>query len=112
MHEMSPNIFLQIGLELEEQQSVKFICKLYLLTYDRFRRALLDESKGKKTTLKAANLQEKRNVLHRRIEAWRVVQAVYMPAVNELFSSSDDGVNAERKELRLPSAIPSALQVT
>lgn len=48
------------------------------------RRALASEIKSKATTLQAADRQEKRNSLNRRIEQWRECQVAYMPGVPQL----------------------------
>ncbi|KAI0654576.1 hypothetical protein C8Q70DRAFT_876809, partial [Cubamyces menziesii] len=66
-HEVTPGVFLQVGLELEEQQ----------------RAVRLRGSNG--TSLSSlAEQQEKRNVLLRRIELWQGIQDVHMPMVAPL----------------------------
>ncbi|KAI0047219.1 hypothetical protein FA95DRAFT_1465725, partial [Auriscalpium vulgare] len=101
-HSMSPSIFIQTGLDLEDQQYLRVI-----------------ELKGTLTSYEKADLQEKRNSLARRIEAWRVVQDIYMPfvaALRAIATSSprdDDGADhsvalekAEELDLFLPSSLP------
>jgi hypothetical protein len=67
--------------------------------------------KDKKTSHQAADIQERRNVLRRRIEAWKAVQVFYMPAVSELQDSSPSDPSTtnhpEKIPLRLPSSVPS-----
>ncbi|KAI0042927.1 hypothetical protein FA95DRAFT_1575419 [Auriscalpium vulgare] len=69
-HSMSPSIFIQTGLDLEDQQ--------------RNLKLRVIELKGIVTSYEKADLQEKRNSLARRIENWRVIQDIYMPFVAAL----------------------------
>jgi hypothetical protein len=48
------------------------------------RRVIAWQSSKKITTLGAAELQDKRHKLRRRIEAWREIQRIYMPCVEQL----------------------------
>jgi hypothetical protein len=71
----------------------------------RCRRVLsssLSQIDGKTTTIQAADIQEKRNMLRRRIESWQQIQAVYMPAVVL------DGCGMDQPE-RLPLQLPSSI---
>ncbi|TCD59923.1 hypothetical protein EIP91_011184 [Steccherinum ochraceum] len=106
-HEISPAAFLQNGLELEEQQ-----------------RTFKLRAKNKTTT----ELQEKRNILTRRIGLWRKAQVVYLPTVTLLVEAlakpsgnndeddEDDNsagpVLAEDLPLYLPSGLPSHLRAS
>jgi hypothetical protein len=67
------------------------------------------QAHGKKTTPQANELQERRNALHRRIENWRQVQTVYMPAVAGLLaavSTTSSASHPESSPLYLPSDMP------
>jgi hypothetical protein len=67
------------------------------------------------TVLQSANIHEKRSVLRRRIEKWKDVQSIYMPAVGELQPSSppsDSPLHPENIPLRLPSAIAPEVRST
>ncbi|KAI0702101.1 hypothetical protein C8Q76DRAFT_802395 [Earliella scabrosa] len=66
-HEVSQSVFLQVGLELEEQQ---------LVLREKAENATRDGSH--------ADIQEKRNVLQRRITLWQEIQRVHMPISVEL----------------------------
>ncbi|TDL16540.1 hypothetical protein BD410DRAFT_816721 [Rickenella mellea] len=94
-HHITPSAFLHTGLDLEEQQ----------------------QSKDADTATSSANLQERRNALRRRIEAWRNIQSVYMPGVVRAGSAPDgteddengndeSNVKVEDFELWLPSRVP------
>ncbi|KAH8089855.1 hypothetical protein BXZ70DRAFT_909950 [Cristinia sonorae] len=85
-HEISANEFVQVGLELEEQQ-----------------RVLRKEVKDK--TREGLSLQQKRNTLLRRIMAWRLIQDVYTPGAAP-FRKSD--VVAEEANLLFPSELSAA----
>ncbi|KAH9895248.1 hypothetical protein C8Q73DRAFT_619173, partial [Cubamyces lactineus] len=100
-HEVTPGIFLQLGLDLEEQQ-----------------RALLYRARDQSTISTIAEVQEKRTALLRRIELWQVVQDVHMAMVpllrnSEASTGSSSGagvpparVKAEYMKLWLPSSLP------
>ncbi|KAH9916110.1 uncharacterized protein BXZ73DRAFT_53996, partial [Epithele typhae] len=112
-HEMSPGVFLQVGLELEEQQRA------------------LQALKTKMSSAEAsqATVQEKRNALQRRIELWQAAQAVHMPIAAQIRGSTPARTHtnplqtpaaslpryvsnalAEYTQLLLPSAIPASLR--
>ncbi|KAH8069588.1 hypothetical protein BXZ70DRAFT_1013367 [Cristinia sonorae] len=88
-HEVSPADFIQVGLELEEQQ-----------------RVLQKEIKDK--TREGVSLQQKRNTLLRRIMAWRLIQDVYLPGAASLRKPD---LMAEEMDLLFPSALPVAFLV-
>ena len=90
-------------------------------------------STKKNTTLAAAELQDKRHALRRRIDRWRDVQRIYMPCIQQLLAStspsssntaptsdsspiaSPHAYNVEKPEaapLFLPSSISSSLRAT
>lgn len=58
-----------------------------------------------RTVLQAAELQEKRNKLSRRIELWRVDQAQHMPAIAADLEHQP-GAHPEKAALLLPSELP------
>jgi hypothetical protein len=64
------------------------------------------------TTLQSANIHEKRAALRRRIEKWKEVQSIYMPAVSELQTSSESRLHPETIPLQLPSAVSPELRST
>jgi|SRR5215510_11837306 len=75
------------------------------------RRILQSHVSGKKTTHEAYELQDKRNALYRRIENWRQVQTVYMPAVvglrlSALSMEESPVTHPESSLLYLPSDLP------
>ncbi|KAA1478735.1 hypothetical protein DENSPDRAFT_788366 [Dentipellis sp. KUC8613] len=91
LHEMTSGTFLSVGLDLQDQQ-----------------RRLL-QKKGNKgtdqiTTKKKVTLQDKRNALHHRIQAWRQVQVLYMPIVSTLLPKT----NADDSRPQEPAAQPDA----
>ncbi|TDL14820.1 hypothetical protein BD410DRAFT_845698 [Rickenella mellea] len=97
-HEMSASTFLSAGLDLEDQQRVLQASAA---------------TASSKSTVQAADLQQKRIALRHRIENWRKIQAVYMPGVSASLQDrnpSDDGTsepaNAELSQLFLPSSLP------
>ncbi|KAI0739804.1 hypothetical protein C8Q80DRAFT_1124130 [Daedaleopsis nitida] len=106
-HDVSPGVFLQVGLELEEQQ-----------------RSLSHRQKkmsGTDTSL--TEVQEKRTVLQRRIETWQDLQNLHMLIVTQFHRSGNaDGLaagattttpNSDKAEdirLWLPSALPEELR--
>ncbi|KAI0662341.1 hypothetical protein C8Q70DRAFT_1050991 [Cubamyces menziesii] len=108
-HEVTPGVFLQLGLELEDRQ--------------RALRARL--ASGMRTISELAEQQEKRNVLSRRVETWQVMQDVHMPMVAPLRVSSDETpssssssslakptvVRPENVALWLPSALPPYMRL-
>jgi hypothetical protein len=64
---------------------------------------------GKKTLLEAAEIQEKRNALARRLEAWHQVQYHYMPEIAELRSSNPEPTSQPEK---CPMYMPSSVSIT
>jgi hypothetical protein len=76
------------------------------------RRVTVAFAKGKRTTLDINEVQERRNILYRRIESWRQIQSVYMPAAVELLAAdpqatSSSAEHPESMPLLLPSQIPA-----
>ncbi|KAH9851013.1 hypothetical protein C2E23DRAFT_733773 [Lenzites betulinus] len=100
-HEVTPGAFLQVGLELEDQQ-----------------RALRLRGPNGSSLNALAEQQEKRNVIRRRIELWQGIQDVHMPMVAPLRAegpdtASDVSASASRARkspedivLFLPSSLP------
>ena len=72
------------------------------------------KAKGKLTTLEQAELQEKRNVLSRRITAFVKLRNFYMPALGELpvGSQTPSTTQPEAIPLRLPSSLPATSRTT
>jgi hypothetical protein len=116
-HKMSPSVFIQIGLDLEEQQCV-ISCDLLLQPIiSSQRRVLCSTSKANLTTHEEAERQEKRNTLHRRITSWQDAQRIYMPIlwndamdITSLDTSDMQSSTAETIALKLPSSIPSQMR--
>lgn len=78
----------------------------YLLTISFERRALARKVQGQKTTLDEAEIQEKRNVLTRRLEAWLAVRDVYIrEGSQDDHRSLSTSARPELTPLRLPSAL-------
>ncbi|THH17670.1 hypothetical protein EUX98_g9084 [Antrodiella citrinella] len=63
-HEVSPSDFVQVAFELEEHQQ-----------------ALRDAMSGKNTLAEDVSIQQRRNTLWRRIQAWRLIQDIYCPGL-------------------------------
>ncbi|KAF9489136.1 hypothetical protein BDN71DRAFT_1343661, partial [Pleurotus eryngii] len=94
---MCVNSFLYRGLELEEQQCV-FL-----------RNLCLRHPNQERTTLQAAELQEKRNTLSRRILSWCLVQNRYMPGIfTEARGQAQVELQSEEQTLFLPSHVTPA----
>ncbi|KAI0684251.1 hypothetical protein BC835DRAFT_1409185 [Cytidiella melzeri] len=117
LHKVSPLLFLQIGLELEDAQHVIRL-----------------RAKTKQSPADLVSLQTKRNALAHRIEAWRKVQEVYMPCAGALLdawtasaaATMDDNDNSNNNDnndddvvmpahvedipLFLPSSLPAHLR--
>ena len=85
----------------------------------------VSENKGLRTSKQLADLQDKRNALHRLIQTWRDVQLIYTPHVASLISqipappeatntepypSSPSEVLAENLPLFLPSSLPPPIR--
>ncbi|KAI0059388.1 hypothetical protein BV25DRAFT_1785942, partial [Artomyces pyxidatus] len=73
LHDMSASTFLNVGLELEEQQHVL-----------RLRGRVKDGTPREK-----AARQEKSNTLRHRIQVWRSVQQTYMPALSNVQAAAE-----------------------
>ncbi|TFK80022.1 hypothetical protein K466DRAFT_504583, partial [Polyporus arcularius HHB13444] len=129
-HEVSPGVFLQLGLEIEEQHSQ---CNCVS------RRGLqVREKNSSGTDGSLAEIQEKRTTLKRRIDTWQALQDLHMPIVPQFRHSGDPAaltaiieaaavrpappppppptsntkVKAEDISLWLPSALPPRLRAT
>ncbi|OJT11755.1 hypothetical protein TRAPUB_11697 [Trametes pubescens] len=105
-HEVTPGVFLQVGLEIEEQQRGLRVRKL-------------DGSSLKDLT----EQQTKRNALLRRIGGWQAVQDVHMPMVSALRAGTgtaapgdpipgtlSPSLHPESVPLFLPSSLPPSLR--
>ena len=69
-------------------------------------------AKSQSTTLEAAELQEKRNVLQRRITSWVDTAKTYAPMVFDLVDGDTPYGHVESFPLRLPSSSPAAVRVS
>ncbi|KAL1937896.1 hypothetical protein VTO73DRAFT_12789 [Trametes versicolor] len=113
--DMTPGVFMQVGLELEELQ-----------------RTLRSKVPSRHSDKDLVDLLQQRNSLRRRLHLWVETQHVYMPAVVQLRIQTNtvlpslpdesppdgdpddeniDTVNPEEIALWLPSAVPEALRV-
>ena len=113
---MSMTGFLTTGLELEDRQYVnKFHASIAFLTnkYCRYQlRHEISEKKKLKTSKQHADIQEKRNALHRQITNWRLAQLVYTPHSATALGVTDESCIdlAENAKLWLPSSLPNAVR--
>ncbi|KAI0743686.1 hypothetical protein C8Q80DRAFT_1122101 [Daedaleopsis nitida] len=71
VHETTPSIFLQVGLELEEQQRALRLVRI-----------------SPHSDKSATEFQEKQNLIRRRIQLWQTIQDIYMPMVGILRTTS------------------------
>lgn len=130
-HDVTPGVFLQLGLEIEDQQCVyySFISipsQLSVSTDSPVpdRRVLRARVVTGKSISELAGQQEKRNVLMRQIASWQAMQDVHMPMVVPLRASPSTSFpagsppplvaassKAEDVRLWLPSSLPSSLLV-
>ena len=71
-------------------------------------------SQGKKTKSEDAEIEEKRNVLYRRIKSWLEVRKIYIPAlsVDDLEEPAATSPLPEMIPLRLPSALTPTLRAS
>ncbi|PIL23576.1 hypothetical protein GSI_14889 [Ganoderma sinense ZZ0214-1] len=94
-HEVTPAVFIQVGLELEEQQC-----------------ALRQRTSTSRSVSDLADLQSKRNVLGWRIDSWRGIQDIHMPLAVQLRATEPERpttsppIKPEDIKLWLPSSIP------
>lgn len=73
------------------------------------RRVLVWQASKKITTLGAAELQEKRHSLRRRIDAWRTIQQLYMPCIEQVRSAASENTsNASHSSSTRPSTPDTA----
>jgi hypothetical protein len=79
-----------------------------------FRQALLLKSKVKLTITEQAELEEKRNVLRRRITAFVELRNFYMPALTEITEDSRKQTNTQPEAIPLwmPSSLPVSVRPT
>ncbi len=120
-HDTTPGVFLQVGLELEDKQYVPQLrCLCVYAHTDCGRRALRLRAANGRSFSELAALQQKRNLLMRRIELWQEIQKIHMPMVAELrpADSVATGADTDRPQLPmkaelvplwLPSALPAHL---
>jgi hypothetical protein len=72
------------------------------------RRLLKQQIRSKATTFQAAELEEKRAILHRRITKWHEIQLFYMPEVRGRQEAREGEVlHPESIPLHLPSGVPA-----
>lgn len=120
-HEVTPSAFLNAGLDLEEQQYVRFaligISDHLTIIHRRALKLHLLQAQGPMTASEIRDIHHKRVALHHCVHNWRQAQMVYMPCVASILSStmdpdsSDDhpAVHVENLPLYLPSSLPSSL---
>ncbi|RDX40229.1 hypothetical protein OH76DRAFT_1366517, partial [Lentinus brumalis] len=119
-HDVSPGVFLQLGLEIEEQQCAPPPSHFCV--------------KSAGTDASLTELQDKRTALKRRIETWQQLQDLHMPIVTQFRSTGDPSAlasilaaqaahspsedadanttKAEDVRLWLPSALPAPLRAS
>ncbi|KAG1790947.1 uncharacterized protein HD556DRAFT_1445722 [Suillus plorans] len=97
-HEISPAVLISSGIGIEEEQH----------------RLLRDLSAlgGHATDLQRSKLQDRMNVLQRKIEQWCQVQVLYMPSVAPIRTSRSSGSNTlkEEKAYEICLWLPSQLK--
>ncbi|KAI0686904.1 hypothetical protein C8T65DRAFT_590675 [Cerioporus squamosus] len=126
-HDISPGVFLQLGLDIEESQYVPAISGLIAS----------ELTSGHSSDKLSKRIQEKRNVLTRRIETWQGMQDLHMPIIPQFRSSAQTGavpppapgattmsstpsdttptshsLDPENVHLWLPSALPPVLRAS
>ncbi|KAF8869347.1 hypothetical protein BD779DRAFT_1457769, partial [Infundibulicybe gibba] len=89
--EISPSMLITQGIEIEDQQ--------------RNLEEVIKNLGKHPTDLQQAKIQEGRNRLRRRIEAWREIQQLYLPGVITLRTRSAGSSPPEVWHLHLPSEI-------
>ena len=119
--DISPANLITAGLELESQQLVfSFILFMLMLTLSFTCRIRLKHDNGKldssATMLQLAEMQERKNSLHRKIKAWTVIRHLYMPEVAAMRTRADRAASDTSHEiapfdfpLYLPSSLPSRI---
>src|ERR1700741_1927024 len=78
---------------------------------DISRRKLTLLGKGKHSTSEEADIQEKRNILHKRLILWLKLRNIYMQSESTRETGNDDvdiPGHPETVSLQLPSALPVA----
>jgi len=97
---------------------VQWVCSILTFHIRRTLRLDVSRIKGKRTSKQLADLQDKRNLLRRRIQRWREIQLAYTPCVSTLLAAAipasiDDAdivpELAESIQLHLPSSLPPDL---
>jgi hypothetical protein len=74
------------------------------------RRVLKTALSDKQTPLRAVEVQEKRNALSHRLEAWHEIQAHYMPRTADLRTSNTSLLQPKLHPLYLPSSAPISMR--
>jgi hypothetical protein len=110
--DVSPAMFINKGLDLEESQYVYSCIILYWVKVLLCRRLLQNDRSHiglHPTDTQLANLRQRSNILLRKINAWIKVQQSYMPGASILrarTSNVDDDVDKpEHIKLLLPSQV-------
>ena len=82
--DIMPTIFINTGIDLEEQQYVALAVYL-LFSLPSYRRRLHEAIKlGPTTDTQQAQVQEHSNLLMQHIEAWQQIQVLFMPGMSTL----------------------------
>jgi hypothetical protein len=114
-HDMTPVLLIQSGLDLEEQQYVPY--HMCCWSDNSLRRVLMKQASSAHTPNECAELEERRNVLRRRLNTWMEARNSYIPPISDdqatsLFTESLHAMSAdhlpETVPLRLPSALPAS----
>lgn len=121
MHALvSPSTFIASGIDLEHEQCVVSVIYVLIVLISFLRRRLKADigKQGHTTDIQKAAIQQQRNSLQRKIDAWKRIQALYTPAAQLLDSTVDspswytsDMIAPEDTKLWLPSALCGRLMV-
>src|SRR5258708_1633487 len=112
---MTPVLLVQSGLDLEEQQYVPY--HMCCRSDNSLRRVLMKQASTAHTPNECAELEERCNVLHRRLNTWMEARNSYIPPISNdhATSSFTESLPAmstdhlpETVPLRLPSALPAS----
>jgi hypothetical protein len=110
VHDVSPNAFLHIGLDLEEHQYVSILSGWFAVVLIINRRLLKEYVKPKLSTDQLAAVSERRATLYRRITKWQHIQSFYMPAASTLLASDDHDTGDTPQAEDIPLCLPSGCQ--
>ncbi|GBE81977.1 hypothetical protein SCP_0403530 [Sparassis crispa] len=99
-HDTSPSAFLLLGIELEELQ--------------RSLRVLVKSKAQNPDVLHNASMEDRREVIRRRLERFQELQAIYMPALTQVLADAQtrvhDDLPAENVPLQMPSSLSRSIR--